>query len=173
MVIISAIMIMQLIPIAITEFAPELYEWGPNKTKNAAMVKLADTYSYMRPAIIKMLTDVTTSPGPEARVLIDDAKQAIFGGETTHDICVYAPMIYYWSTHADSAKRQTIDSVIEDYLKTSDDSIQKLLASTKKGKFLNIDDDIELALKGALERPGMARLNYQENGDFANAWLDL
>ena len=44
-------MIMQLIPI--TEFAPELYEWGPNKTKNAAMVKLADTYSYMRPAIIK------------------------------------------------------------------------------------------------------------------------
>ena len=34
-------MIMQLIPI--TEFAPELYEWGPNKTKNATMVKLADT----------------------------------------------------------------------------------------------------------------------------------
>ena len=37
-------MIMQLIPI--TEFAPELYEWGPNKTKNATMVKLADTYCY-------------------------------------------------------------------------------------------------------------------------------
>ena len=51
-------MIMQLIPI--TEFAPELYEWGPNKTKNATMVKLADTYSLMRPAVIKMLTDVTT-----------------------------------------------------------------------------------------------------------------
>ena len=114
-------MIMQLIPI--TEFAPELYEWGPNKTKNATMVKLADTYSLMRPAVIKMLTDVTTSAGPEARVLIDDAKQAIFGAETIHDICVYALMIYYWSTHADSAKRSTIDSVIEDYLKTrlSDD----------------------------------------------------
>ena len=57
-------MIMQLIPI--TEFAPELYEWGPNKTKNATMVKLADTYSLMRPVVIKMLTDVTTSAGPEA-----------------------------------------------------------------------------------------------------------
>ena len=34
---------MQLIPI--TEFAPELYDWGPNKTKNATMVKLADTYT--------------------------------------------------------------------------------------------------------------------------------
>ena len=83
-------MLMQLIPI--TEFAPELYEWGPNKTKNATMVKLADTYSYMRPSIVKMLTDVTTSTGPDARSLIDDAKQAIFGGETVHDICVYALM---------------------------------------------------------------------------------
>jgi hypothetical protein len=51
-------MIMQLIPI--TEFAPELYEWGPNKTKNATMVKLADTYAFMRPSVITMLTGVST-----------------------------------------------------------------------------------------------------------------
>ena len=87
----------------------------------------------MRPSIIKMLTDVTTSTGPEARTLIDDAKQAIFGGETIHDMRVYALMIYYWSTHADSAKRQTVDTVIDDYLKTSDENMHKLLASTKKG----------------------------------------
>ena len=103
-------MIMQLIPIS--EFAPELYEWGPNKTKNATMVKLADTYAHMQPAIIKMLTAVTTATGAEARALIDDAKQAIFGGDTIHDICVYALMIYQWGTHADSAKRETVDSVI-------------------------------------------------------------
>ena len=77
---------MQLIPI--TEFAPELYEWGPNKTKNATMVKLADTYAHMRPTVITMLTNVTTASGAEARTLIDDAKQAIFGGDTIHDICV-------------------------------------------------------------------------------------
>ena len=58
-------MLMQLIPI--TEFAPELYEWGPNKTKNVTMVKLADTYAYMRPSIVKMLTDVTTSTGPDCQ----------------------------------------------------------------------------------------------------------
>ena len=39
-------MIMQLIPI--TEFALGLYEWGPDKTKNATMVKLAATYAPMR-----------------------------------------------------------------------------------------------------------------------------
>ena len=56
-------MIMQLIPI--TKFAPELYEWGPNKTKNnVTMVKLADTYALMRPSVITMLTGVTTASGP-------------------------------------------------------------------------------------------------------------
>ena len=35
-------LIMQLIPI--TESAPELYEWGPNKTKNTTLVKMARTY---------------------------------------------------------------------------------------------------------------------------------
>ena len=73
-------MSMQLIPI--TEFAPELYEWGPNKTKNATMVKLTDTYALMRPSVIAMLTGVTTATGAEAQTLIDDAKQAIFGGDT-------------------------------------------------------------------------------------------
>ena len=82
-------------------------------------------------------------------------------------------MIFHWGTHADSAKRETIDSVIDDYLKTPDDQVNKLLAMTKRGKFLNIDDDIEVALKGARELPGMARLNYQENGNFTKAWLDL
>ena len=164
-------MIMQLIPIS--EFAPELYEWGPNKTKNATMVKLADTYAHMRPAIITMLTAVTTASGAEARTLIDDAKQAIFGGDTIHDICVYALMIYQWATHTDSAKRETVDSVIDDYLKTSDADVKKLLSMTKRGKFLNIDDDIEVALKGSWELPGMARLNYQENSGFTHAWLDL
>ena len=130
-------MIMQLIPI--TEFAPELYEWGPNKTKNATMVKLADTYAFMRPSIITMLTSVTTASGAEARTLIDDAKQAIFGGDTIHDICVYALMIYHWGTDADSAKRETIDTVIDDYLKTPDDQVHKLLAMTKRGKFLNVN----------------------------------
>ena len=69
-------MIMQLIPI--TEFAPELYKWGSNKTNNAAMVKLADhgTYGIMRPSIPKVLADVTISEstGPDARALIADAK---------------------------------------------------------------------------------------------------
>ena len=164
-------MLMQLIPI--TEFAPELYEWGPNKTKNATMVKLADTYAHMRPSIVKMLTDVTTSTGADARTLIDDAKQAIFGGETIHDISVYALMIYFCSTHTDSAKRQTVDTVLDDYLKTQDTDIEKLLTVTKKGKFLNIEDDVETALKGAWDLPGMKRLNYQENKDFTAAWLDL
>ena len=82
-------------------------------------------------------------------------------------------MIYHWSTHTDSAKRATVDTVIDDYLKTPDDQIQKLLAMTKRGKFLNIDDDLEVALKGSWELPGMARLNYQENAHFTKAWLDL
>ena len=73
-------LIMQLIPI--TEFAPELYEWGPNKTKNTTMVKLASTFAHMGPSTIKMLTDATRSSGAKARALIDDAKQAIFGGDT-------------------------------------------------------------------------------------------
>ena len=82
--------LMQLIPI--TEFAPELYEWGPNKTKNATMVTMAETYALMRPTVITVLTSVTTASGPEARTLIDNAKQAIFGGDTVHDIimCVCA-----------------------------------------------------------------------------------
>ena len=164
-------LIMQLIPI--TEFAPELYEWGPNKTKNTTMVKMATTYAFMRPSAIKMLTDATRSTGAEARALIDDAKQAIFAGDTCHDICVYALMIYHWSTHADSEKRDLVDTVIDDYLKTQDEDIEKLLAITKKGKFLNIDDDVEIALQGAWELPGMARLNYQENDNFTFAWLDL
>ena len=57
-------MIMQLIPI--TEFAPELYmyKWRPNKTKNAAMANMADTYATMRPSIIKLLTDANAAwPG--------------------------------------------------------------------------------------------------------------
>ena len=120
-----------------------------------------------------MLTGVTTATGAEARTLIDDAKQAIFVGDTIHDICVYALMIYHWSTHTDSAKRATIDTVIDDYLKTPDDQVNRLLAMTKRGKFLNIDDDIEVALKGSWELPGIARLNYQENGNFTKAWLDL
>ena len=41
----------------------------------------------------------------------------------------------------------------------------------KKGKFLNID--VETALKGPWELPGMARHNYQENPSFTEAWLDL
>ena len=80
-------LIMQLIPI--TEFAPEVYEWGPSKTKNTTMVKLSATYEIMRPAVVKMLTDVTNATGTEARTLIDDAKQALFGGEVLHNICVY------------------------------------------------------------------------------------
>ena len=56
-------MIMQLIPI--TKFAPELYKWGPNKTKNATMVELADTYAHMHPTVITMLTNVTTALGAE------------------------------------------------------------------------------------------------------------
>ena len=59
------------------------------------MVKLASTYAHMRPTTIKMLTDATKSSGAEPRALIDDAKQAIFGGDTCHDICVYALMIYH------------------------------------------------------------------------------
>ena len=72
-------LIMQLIPI--TEFAPELY---------TTMVKLpmASTYEIMRPAVIKMLTEVTTATGTEARALIDDTKQALFRGEVMHNICV-------------------------------------------------------------------------------------
>ena len=163
-------MIMQLIPI--TEFAPELYEWGPNKTKNATMVKLADTYAIMRPSGITMLTSVTTASGAEARTLIDDTKQAAFGGDTIHDICVYALMIYHWGARTDSAKCETIDTVVDDYLKTRDDQVHKLLAMTKRGNFLNIDD-IEIALKRGGELPGMARLNYQENCSFTKAWLDL
>ena len=128
---------MQLIPI--TEFAPELYAWGPDKTENTTMVKMAATYAHMRdmmrPSIIKMLTDATRSTGAEARVLIDDAKQSIFGGDTCHDICVYALMIYHWSTHdahEDSQKRDLIDTTIDDYLKTKDIDIKKVLAITKK-----------------------------------------
>ena len=64
---------------------------------------------------------------------------------------MYALMIYFWSTHADSAKRQTVDTVLDDYLKTKDADIAKLLSVTKKGKFLNIDGDIETALKGACQ----------------------
>ena len=120
-----------------------------------------------------MLTDETRSTGAEARALIDDAKQAIFGADACHDICVYALMIYHWSTHADSEKRDIVDTVIDDYLKTHASDNEKLLAVTKKGKFLNIDDDVEIALQGAWELPGMARLNYQENGKFTFAWLDL
>jgi hypothetical protein len=52
-------------------------------------------------------------------------------------------------------------------------TVAKLLSVTKKGKFLNIDDDVETALKGAWELPGMARLNYQETSSFTKAWLDL
>ena len=52
-------LIMQLIPI--TEFAPELYEWGPNKTRNTPMVKMGTTYAYPRPSIITILTDATRS----------------------------------------------------------------------------------------------------------------
>ena len=74
--------------IPISEFTLELYEWGPNKTKTTTMVKLPDAYALIRPTIITMLMSVTTASGPEARVLIDDAKQAIFGGYTVHDICV-------------------------------------------------------------------------------------
>ena len=115
--------------ILITEFAPELYKWGLNKTKNATMVKLANTYSYMWPSIIKMLTDVTTSIGPGAWSLIDDAKQATFGGENVHDICVYVLMIYFWSMHADSAKCQTVNTVLDDYLKTKDADVVLMQAS--------------------------------------------
>ena len=82
-------------------------------------------------------------------------------------------MIYFWSAHTDIAKRQTVDTVLDDYLKTKDGDIDKLLSVTKKGKFLNIDDDVETALKGAWELHGMARLNYQENTGFTKAWLDL
>ena len=135
------------------------------------MVKLADTYYYalMHPSVITMLTSVTAASGPEARTLIDDAKQAIFEGDTIHDICVYALMICHWGTHADSAKCETIDTVIDDYMKTPNDQVHKLLAMTKPGKFLNIDDDIKVALKGAWELPGMPRLNCQENGSFTKA----
>ena len=162
---------MQLIPI--TDFAPD--EWGPSKTKNTTMVKLAATYEIMRPAVIKILTDVTNATGTEARELIDDAKQAVFGGEVMHDICIYAMMLYCWSTHADSAKRDIVHTVIDDYLKTKDKDGHKLLALTKKGTHLNIDDDIEIALQEAWELPGMARLNCKDNGKFTFAciWLDL
>ena len=44
---------------------------------------------------------------------------------------------------------------------------------TKRGKFLNIDDDVEVALKRAWELPGMTRVNCQENGNFTFEWLDL
>ena len=114
-------LIMQLIPI--TEFAPELYEWAPNKTK-LTMVKRAATYEIMRPSDIKMLTGVTHATGTEARTLIDDldAKQALFGGPgeviSMHDICIYAMMIYCWSTHGDSTKRDIVDTVTDYYLKT-------------------------------------------------------
>ena len=64
-------------------------------------------------------------------------------------------------------------TAIGDYLKTNDTAIAKLLALTKKGKYLNIDDNIEIALQGAWELPGMARLKCKENGKFAFAWLDL
>ena len=107
------------------------------------------------------------------RTLIGDAKQAILGGDTIHDICVYALMIYHWGTHTDSAKRETIDTAIDKYLKTPADRVHKLLATTKRGKFLNIDDDIEVAPKGAWELPSVARLNYQEKGSFTKAWLYL
>ena len=40
-------------------------------------------------------------------------------------------MIYHWSTHADSEKRDLVDTVIDDYLKTQDEDIEKLLAITK------------------------------------------
>ena len=79
-------------------------------------------------------------------------------------------MIYFWSTHTDIAKRQTVDTVLDDYLKTKDGDIDKLLSVdvTKKVKL-----DVETALEGARELPGMARLNYQENTGFTKAWLDL
>ena len=73
-------------------------------------------------------------------------------------------MIFHWSTHADSEKRDIADTVIDDYLKTHDSDIEKLLAVTKKKTFLNVDDDVEIALHGAWELPGMPRLNYRENG---------
>ena len=44
-------------------------------------------------------------------------------------------MIFHWSTDADSDKRDIVDTVIDDYLKTKDSDIEKLLAVTKKGKF--------------------------------------
>ena len=94
-----------------------------------------------------------------------------------HDICVYVMMIYCWSTHGDSTKRGIDDTVIVDYLKTKDTDITKQLALTKKGKFLNIDDDVEMALQGAWELPGMARLNCMREENvkltFVFAWLDL
>ena len=81
---------MQLIPI--TEFAPELYEWGPNKTKNTTMVKLASTYAHMRPSTIKMLTDATRPSGAEARALID--KLSLVETQCHVMTCVYALNVF-------------------------------------------------------------------------------
>ena len=55
-------------------------------------------------------------------------------------------MFFHWSTHADSEKRDIVDTVIDDCLKTEYSEIDKLLAVTKKGKFLNINNDVEIAL---------------------------
>ena len=59
-------------------------------------------------------------------------------------LCMHALMIYHWSTHADSKKCDILDTVLNDYLKMKDSNIKRLLAITKKGRFLNIDDDVEI-----------------------------
>ena len=160
--------IMQLVPVNL--FAPEIYEW--NKTKHTTLIKLASTYATMRPQTTNTLIEATESAGEVARELIDRAKQQMFGSEAIHDIAVYALMIYWWATHEKSKKHEIIDNAIDDYLRTADSSIDELLAASKKGTYLNIDDDQE-AIDGVWKLPGMRRLNYQESRHFTKAWLDL
>ena len=158
--------IMQLVPVK--TFAKELYDW--NKTKHSTLIKLAATYEHQRSNVTTLLTDATRIAGEEAREKIDQAKQLMFGAEQIHDIAVYALMIYWWACHADSEKKDLIDNVIDEYLRTPDDQTEQLINASEKGQFLTVDDS---DYSGVMHLPGMKRLNYLENDRFTRAWLDM
>ena len=90
-----------------------------------------------------------------------------------HDIAVYARMIYFWATNAESGKQEIIDSAIDDYLRTANRSIPDLIEKSKQGEYPNVEDDIRGLSSSVNDLPGFKRLNYNHNSKFTLAWLDL
>jgi hypothetical protein len=133
---------------------------------------LLDSLIERRKEVIDIVVEVTANTGVKAHDLFTKAKQLLKSQESdTHSSVISCLILYIWSSHRESKKRDLTLLAIQDYVLAESHAIPGMLRACKEGKSSNLHHgDFHT---DAHSFPGCHRLDPMRNPLFDECWDDL